>query len=406
MSSSISYAKPRIIVSTDIGGTDPDDFQSMVHLLLYADVLDIEGLISSPFGPGRKADILTVIDQYEKDFTRLAVSNPAYPAPEKLRRLSKQGETALAPYEGFRKPTEGSNWIVSRARVEDERPLYVLVWGGIEDLAQALHDAPDILPKLRVYWIGGPNKKWSPDAYQYIADNHPKLWIIESNASYRGWFVGGDQSGNWGNKSFVDAYVKGRGALGDFFVGQLGGVIKMGDSPSVSWALHKNPERAEQPGWGGHYVSAWKRPHKVFRRVTTKSDKIEEFGIFELDLPIKNETTKKVTAAMHIGNQSLAGYVNNGRVRFRFSPKGARVFDYTLESSDPSLNGLKGSLTAVATVSGQKADAIRPNWWVDNPDPSYKEGPHIGAKTVNKWRQKFLEDFAKRLERLDAKYSL
>ncbi len=39
----------RVVVSTDIGGTDPDDIQSMVHLLVYADVLDIEGLISSPY---------------------------------------------------------------------------------------------------------------------------------------------------------------------------------------------------------------------------------------------------------------------------------------------------------------------------------------------------------------------
>jgi len=31
-----------------------DDFQSMVHLLLYADTLEIEGLVSSPYGPGRK----------------------------------------------------------------------------------------------------------------------------------------------------------------------------------------------------------------------------------------------------------------------------------------------------------------------------------------------------------------
>src|SRR5699024_6734168 len=52
----------RVVVSTDIGGTDPDDFQSMVHLLLYADVLDIEGLISSPYGPGRKEDSLRAID--------------------------------------------------------------------------------------------------------------------------------------------------------------------------------------------------------------------------------------------------------------------------------------------------------------------------------------------------------
>ena len=25
--------KPRILISSDIGGTDPDDFQSMIHLL-------------------------------------------------------------------------------------------------------------------------------------------------------------------------------------------------------------------------------------------------------------------------------------------------------------------------------------------------------------------------------------
>ena len=54
-------ARHRVIVSTDIGGTDFDDFQSMVHLLLYADMLDIEGLISSPYGAGRKEHILEVI---------------------------------------------------------------------------------------------------------------------------------------------------------------------------------------------------------------------------------------------------------------------------------------------------------------------------------------------------------
>ena len=44
--------RPRVLVSTDIGGTDPDDDQSMVHLLVYADRLDIEGLVSSPYRAG------------------------------------------------------------------------------------------------------------------------------------------------------------------------------------------------------------------------------------------------------------------------------------------------------------------------------------------------------------------
>jgi hypothetical protein len=61
----------RVIVSSDIGGTDADDFQSMVHLLVYADCFDIEGLISSPYGPGRKAHILRVIADYERAYANL-----------------------------------------------------------------------------------------------------------------------------------------------------------------------------------------------------------------------------------------------------------------------------------------------------------------------------------------------
>jgi hypothetical protein len=154
-----------------------------------------------------------------------------------------------------------------------------LVWGGIEDLAQALHDAPDILPKLRVYWIGGPNKKWSPDAFQYIATHHPKLSIIEANATYRGWFTGGDQNGQWGNKEFVRQHIAGKGALDDFFESQLGGTIKMGDTPSVCWLLTGTPEDPSQPGWGGRFVRAGERPYRLFDRLTTKDDHMETFGI-------------------------------------------------------------------------------------------------------------------------------
>src|ERR1043165_1330391 len=80
----------RVLVSTDIGGTDPDDFQSLVHFLLYADLFDIEGLVSSPFGPGRKQHILEVIDEYEKDFTNLKTWSARYPAPDALRAMTKE----------------------------------------------------------------------------------------------------------------------------------------------------------------------------------------------------------------------------------------------------------------------------------------------------------------------------
>ncbi|MBT4137722.1 MAG: DUF1593 domain-containing protein, partial [Candidatus Latescibacteria bacterium] len=135
----------RALISTDIGGTDPDDFQSMVHLLLYADVLDIEGLLSSPYGQGRKEHILQVIDCYGSDFENLRTYSERYPTPDALRAITKQGEIERAPYAGIRQSTEGSEWIVQCARRDDARPLHLLAWGGIEDIAQALHDAPDIL---------------------------------------------------------------------------------------------------------------------------------------------------------------------------------------------------------------------------------------------------------------------
>ena len=124
----------RVVVSTDIGGTDPDDFQSLVHLLVYADLLDIEGIISSPYGPGHKKHILQVIDSYEKDYANLKTYSGEYPTPDALRAITKQGESGRAPYEGVRQSAEGSRWITQCARRNDPCPLHVLVWGGIEDL--------------------------------------------------------------------------------------------------------------------------------------------------------------------------------------------------------------------------------------------------------------------------------
>lgn len=389
----------RVVVSTDIGGTDPDDFQSMVHLLVYADVLDIEGLISSPYGEGRKQDILDVIDCYDKDYASLKAHSDKYPMPDALRVITKQGETEVAPYAGVRSSTEGSRWLIECARRDDSRPLHVLVWGGIEDIAQTLHDAPDILPKLRVYYIGGPNKKWGPNAYQYIADHHPDLWIIESNATYRGWFTGGNQVGTWGNKEFVKQHVVGHGALGDFFNSKMN-TIKMGDTPSVGWLLHGMPDDPSQPGWGGQFVRAWTRPYSRFDRLTTPEDQMEVFGVLELVLPLGDHVPDKPEAQLMVENLAIPGHMpGDGTVRFRFCPKAAKTYPFRLSSNVPSLDGKTGGVKSVAPEAkvAQNADPSFPNWWTDHPGPEFAEGEHHGAKSVNRWREDYLGDFAKRM---------
>lgn len=398
----LSGGRPRVVVSTDIGGTDPDDFQSMVHLLLYADVIDLEGLVSSPYGPGRKQDILDVIGRYEEDYANLRTHSARYPAPATLRAITKQGAVASAGYAGVGTRTEGSEWIVTCARRDDPRPLWVLVWGGIEDLAQALHDAPDILPKLRVYFIGGPNKMWSIDAYHYIEQHHPRLWMIEANATYRGWFVGGDQTAEWGNTAFVGSRVAGRGALGAYFATQLRGAIKMGDSPSVGYLLRGTPDDPTAPGWGGRFVPIWDGRISRFDRLTTAADEVEAFGTVEIALPLSPGMTAAATVSVLVDNRIQVHATSDGRtVRFRFSPRDAKRWPYVVRSDFPGWKEVHGAFMAVLPdpARARQLAERQPQWWVDNPAPEGREGVHLGAKTVSQWRREFLTDFAARLER-------
>lgn len=250
--------KPRIIVSTDIGGTDPDDNQSMAHLLMMNDRFDIEGLVSSPsFGNGTKEEIERMIGVYEKDYLLLKKHVPSLLSPDSLRSLCRQGRHGAAPLSGYDRPTEGSEWIVKSARKESNRPLWILVWGALEDLAQALHDAPDIADKIRVYWIGGPNKKWGSNAYTYIARNFPDLWFIENNASYRG-FIEKEK-----NCSFYNEYIRDAGHLGKDFASYYEGVIKMGDTPSLLYLMNGNPDSLSQPKWGGQFENLKRSPYHI-----------------------------------------------------------------------------------------------------------------------------------------------
>jgi hypothetical protein len=404
--------RPRVIVSTDIGGTDPDDFQSMVHFLVYADMFDIEGLISSPYGPGRREHILQVIDRYEIDYPNLKTYSERYPTPGALRSLAKQGAITSGPG-GIGQPTEGSDWIVRAARRDDPRPLWILVWGGIDDLAQALYDAPDILPKLRVYFIGGPNKMWSVDAYNYIEQHHPTLWMIEANATYRGWFTGGNQAGEWGNSAFVASHIRGHGALGDYFATHLKGTIKMGDTPSVVYLLHdaataNDPTR---PSWGGTFARVWDGRKTVFDRVTTEADTAEAFGVVEFNLflpdgELPDYGTKMIFDGRIPAPASLIAAVHGPPdrslgVAFRFSPRDAKVWPYVIRSNDKRLDGLSGRFTATPPPleRTKRPSATHPNWWIDDPDPAAAEGIHPGAKSVNRWREAFLKDFAARMRR-------
>lgn len=244
---------PRVIVSTDIGGSDPDDFQSLVHLLLYGDVIEIEGLIASPPGGGRTSHILEVIEAYASDYAKLKRHSNDYPTPKALRNLTVQGAHDKAPQEGWSEPTQGSRWIIQQAKVDDKRPLWILVWGSITDVAQAVHDDPSIKHKIRVYSIGSWNTDQDQASRDYLFRSHPDLWWIENDTTFRGMYMGGVQDGEWGNHTFVESHVKGHGALGELFVRKKRD-IKMGDTPSLLYLLQGDADDPTAPHWGGAFV--------------------------------------------------------------------------------------------------------------------------------------------------------
>lgn len=108
--------------------------------------------------------------------------------------------------------------------------------------------------------IGGSD----PDDFQsmvhYLFEQHPDLWLIESNTTFRGMYMGGKQDGDLGNTAFVRQHVQGHGALGEFFV-QKKADIKMGDTPSVLYLLRGDPAFPESPHWGGQFVKTAHGPH-------------------------------------------------------------------------------------------------------------------------------------------------
>ncbi len=396
--------KPRVLISSDIGGTDPDDYQSMIHLLMYADLFQLEGLVSSPYGPGRKKDFVDIIDLYEQDLPQLKAHSTDFPEPGALKTICKQGEIKGAPYKGYRSSTEGSDWIIQCAQKESDQALWVLVWGGLEDLAQALHDEPTIKDNIKVYWIGGPNKKWSADAYAYIAENHPDLWMIEANATYRGWFLDAESPEDISNDGYYDSHIQERGAMGKAFKDFYKGRIKMGDTPSLMYVLNGSPDDPLSESWGGRFTRIDRSSKNVFERNTTTADTVVAYSVLEWRFkgPELSIPQDSACFTMEIWNQVWPGYyLGDGNYGVRYSSKKPEIGTYVTSSDIPELDGHTGQYVSITPWPGEPISsdyALGSNWFGDRKESELFFGVQQGARTVSQYRKEFMLDWAKRWE--------
>lgn len=395
--------KHRVLISTDIGGTDPDDNQSMAHLLMYSNEFELEGLVSSPsFGSGSAKEIYRMIDIYEQDFPRLSSHIKGLMTPEELRPLVKQGRTDALPPCGYGEPTEGSNWIIEQARKDDPRPLYVLVWGCLEDVAQALHDAPDIAPKLRVYWIAGPNKKWGVNGYCYIVENFPDLWMIENNTTYRG-FIYDSKNDDQYNMGYFDHYIKESGNLGRDFAAYYKGNPKLGDTPSLLYMMDGDPSNPEAQSWGGRFVKTGHTPRSIYYGATTAADTTHICNIIEWHLqgPVREDLAVDTPCiTLDIRKQKWEGYYKgNGLYVVRHSTYYTGVLDYTITSIVEGFEPIKGQITVLNDWPAEPKETdyrVGSQWWTDSYAPEDFWHNCAGARYQVEVRNEIMEDWGQR----------
>ncbi len=397
--------KPRILISTDIGGTDPDDNQSITHFLMYSYLFNTEGLVSSPsYGMGNKKELLRMIDLYEKDLPLLQDHQKEYPSPNELRAVCKQGRLGAAPYVGYTTATEGSNWIIKCAKKKTKQPLWILVWGGLEDVAQALHDAPEIQSKIKVYWIGGPNKKWSANSYAYIAANFPELWFIEVNSSYYGFFSDKSVHDSLKNRNYYNRFIRGAGYLGNDYQNYYKGEIKMGDTPSLLYLMDGDPNDPFKESWGGSFEKSDHSPRIVYNRNTTLADTVTVYSVIEFHFkgPVIDPTNSAcftMTVKAQIGEQKWPGfYLGNGDYAIKYCPKQTETLTYKITSPISGFPEQSGQLVVDNVWPGKPRSTdykLGANWYTDKSNPELFDGKWQGGKTVLKWRNEALLDWAK-----------
>ena len=277
--------KHRVVVLTDIGG-DVDDMQSLTRFLLYADQYDIEGLLATSIRiflnePHRPTDgepqphlIVKWVQAYGQVRENLMQHSQGWPETEALLGMIKKGiktgrnadfdirkGIALKPdahiplHEilGEGKDTDASLHLIDVVDRDDPRPVWVVVWGGVIELAQALWrvrnerseaEVEKFVAKLRVYAWGHQDA-----AGLWMLENFPAIPYLVSTG---GILYSADPTLR--SQEWLDTNVRFNhgplGALCPLRKGELGGA----DSETYLGLIPNGlsvPERPDWGGWGG-----------------------------------------------------------------------------------------------------------------------------------------------------------
>ena len=284
--------KPRLFVFTDIGG-DPDDQMSMVRLMTYANHFDIEGLVATHVQNKVNPDrIQRIVESYAKVRDNLEQHEPGFPKAEYLQNCISKG----VPIDGMEGVGEGndspgSELLIKAVDRDDERPLWVNVWGGPNVLAQALYKVREtrtkeeldkFVSKLRVYAISDQDdsgpwiRKEFPGLFYIVTPGvnagggfHHSTWIAIGGDKFHGRFDGADFS--LVTNEWLERNIRRKGPLGALYPHWE--FMMEGDTPSYLFLINNglnSPENPNWGGWGGRYELYTPKTEKWFLEPETR----------------------------------------------------------------------------------------------------------------------------------------
>ena len=293
-----ALTRPRLLVLTDITN-EPDDEQSMVRLLCYANELELEGLIATTScwlrnrtAPDR---IVERIEAYRQVRENLTVHAGGWPEADELLQTVKQGVPKFG-MEGVGEghDSTGSEHIIRVVDENDPRPVYVSIWGGANCLAQALWkvsktrpraEADRFISKLRVYTISdqddaGPwMRNTFPELFYIVSPGHEEgqggsyhyaTWVGISGDRFHGRFRGPDFS--LVDNPWLDQHIRNNhGPLGAMHPPTK--YLMEGDTPSFFWVIPNGlnePEHPDWGGWGGRYELYTAPPKRYYHEPETR----------------------------------------------------------------------------------------------------------------------------------------
>lgn len=270
--------KSRVFVLTDIEN-EPDDQMSLVRLLVYSNEFDVCGLaaVTSVHLKDRTAKfkIHEIIDAYSQVYKQLRQHDPNFMTDEALHACTCEGLSVYGMHGvGVGMDSEASERLIEAVDSEDERPLWVLGWGGVNVLAQALWQVKQtrsvaaceaFVDSIRVYttsdqddsapWI----RKTFPSLFYIVSPGfhdggayHFATWTGISGDHFHGRFRGADTQ--LITQEWLDEHVRSKGPLGTVYPETK--YLMEGDTPTFLYLIRNGlnaPEHPEWGSWGGRY---------------------------------------------------------------------------------------------------------------------------------------------------------